>query len=57
VSGARRLAGGVRADGDRGFAPHRHLDHDDLSHLIQTAAVFLLYRGGLARAAVTPAMP
>lgn len=30
-----------------GVAPHRHLNHNDLYHLMQLAAVYLFYRGGL----------
>lgn len=29
-----------------GFDVHRHLNHNDLQHLVQMAAVWLLYRGG-----------
>jgi hypothetical protein len=29
------------------FSLHRHLNHNDLYHLIQMAAMYLLYRGGL----------
>jgi hypothetical protein len=28
-----------------GFAPHRHFNHNDLYHVIQIAAMVLLYRG------------
>jgi hypothetical protein len=28
-----------------GFAPHRHFNHNDLYHVIQIAAMLLLYRG------------
>lgn len=28
-----------------GLAPHRHFNHNDLYHVIQVAAMFLLYRG------------
>jgi hypothetical protein len=28
-----------------GLAPHRHFNHNDLYHVIQLAAMFLLYRG------------
>ncbi len=30
-----------------GFALHRHFNHNDLYHLIQMAALWMLYRGGL----------
>ena len=30
-----------------GFALHRHFNHNDLYHLIQIVALWLLYRGGL----------
>jgi hypothetical protein len=29
-----------------GFDVHRHLNHNDLQHLVQMVAVYLLYRGG-----------
>jgi hypothetical protein len=30
-----------------GFDLHRHLNHNDLQHLVQMVAVFLLYKGGV----------
>jgi hypothetical protein len=36
-----------------GFAPHRHFDHNDLYHVIQLAALWLLYRGGRAMTSAT----
>ncbi|HUP45385.1 MAG TPA: hypothetical protein VM779_07715 [Thermoanaerobaculia bacterium] len=32
-----------------GFAIHRHFNHNDLYHLMQIAALWLLYRGGVRR--------
>jgi hypothetical protein len=29
-----------------GFDLHRHLNHNDLQHLVQMVAVWLLYKGG-----------
>ena len=29
-----------------GFDLHRHLNHNDLQHVVQMLAVWLLYRGG-----------
>jgi hypothetical protein len=36
------MAGLVQASG---FRLHEHFNHNDLYHVIQTAAVLLLYRG------------
>lgn len=32
----------------QGIAPHRHFNHNDLYHVIQLVALWLLYRGGRA---------
>ena len=37
------LAGIIQA---RRIAPHRHFNHNDLYHVIQIVALFLIYRGG-----------
>jgi hypothetical protein len=37
------LAAGVQYSG---IAPHRHFNHNDLYHVLQMAAAWLLYRGG-----------
>lgn len=39
-----------------GFDVHRHLNHNDLQHLVQMMAVWLLYQGG-ARLSDAPAAP
>lgn len=57
IVGASALLLGAGAVQRSGFALHRHLNHNDLSHLVQMAAVYLLYRGGLALAAVTSTAP
>ncbi|HEY0159312.1 MAG TPA: hypothetical protein VGF28_18645 [Thermoanaerobaculia bacterium] len=36
-----------------GFALHRHFNHNDLYHVIQLAALWLLYRGGRAMTSAT----
>ena len=36
-----------------GFALHRHFNHTDLYHVIQLAALWLLYRGGRAMTSAT----
>lgn len=38
------VGAGVQASG---FAPHPHFNHNDLYHVIQMGAFWLLYRGGL----------
>jgi hypothetical protein len=43
-----------------GLAPHRHFNHNDLYHVIQVAAMCLLYRGALRlsdRGSSTPGRP
>lgn len=38
------VAGAIQA---LGIAPHRHFNHNDLYHVVQIGALWLLYRGGL----------
>lgn len=38
-----------------GWAPHRHFNHNDLFHVIQAGAVWLLYRGASLSRAASPA--
>lgn len=51
--GPRWMAGGILASfaaagvQQSGFALHRHLNHNDLYHLIQMAALWMLCRGGM----------
>jgi len=40
--GVSLIAAAVQASG---FAPHRHFNHNDLYHVIQTGAMLLLYAG------------
>lgn len=42
------VAGAVQRSG---LTAHRHLNHNDLYHVVQLVAVFLFYRGGLLLAA------
>jgi len=37
----------------QGIAPHRHFNHNDLYHVIQLVALWLLYRGGVAMTSAT----
>jgi hypothetical protein len=58
------IAGGVCATlvaaavQQSGFDVHRHFNHNDLQHMVQMFAVWLLYRGGtrLADVRVEPRM-
>jgi hypothetical protein len=38
------IAAGIQASG---FTLHRHFNHNDLYHVVQIVALYLLYRGGL----------
>jgi hypothetical protein len=38
------LAAGIQASG---FTLHRHFNHNDLYHVVQIGALYLLYRGGM----------
>jgi hypothetical protein len=38
------LGAGIQASG---LAPHRHFNHNDLYHVVQMAATWMLYRGGM----------
>jgi hypothetical protein len=57
TGGARLLLAGIgvsvaaAAIQQSGWSLHRHFNHNDLYHVVQAAAVWLLYRGAIADAA------
>ena len=51
------LSAGAAAVQQLGWAPHRHFNHNDLFHVIQAGAVWLLYRGARLLPENTAAVP